>query len=55
MDYLTIKLPFDVDGDVGKELLSTAWLFRVATHRVFVSGEANASSAWCQGWLGECV
>jgi hypothetical protein len=34
VDYITIKLPFNANGDVGKELLSTAWLFRIATHRV---------------------
>ena len=34
MDYITIKLPFNADGDVAKELLSTAWWFKVATHRV---------------------
>jgi hypothetical protein len=34
VDYLTIRLPFNVDGDVAKGLLSTAWLFRVAAHRV---------------------
>jgi hypothetical protein len=34
VDYLTIRLPFNVDGDVAKELLSTAWLFRITTHRV---------------------
>ena len=34
MDYITIKLPFNVDGDAAKELLSTAWLFKIATHRV---------------------
>ena len=34
MDYLTIKLPFNVDGDVARELLSTAWLFKIAAHRV---------------------
>jgi hypothetical protein len=34
VDYITIKLPFNVDGDVAGELLSTAWLFRIATHRV---------------------
>ncbi|MFP3073917.1 MAG: hypothetical protein RXR04_02375, partial [Caldivirga sp.] len=34
MDYLTIRLPFNVNGDVAKELLSTAWLFKIATHRV---------------------
>jgi len=34
VDYLTLRFPFDVDGDVAKELLSTAWLFKIATHRV---------------------
>jgi len=34
VDYLTIRLPFNVDGGVAGELLSTAWLFRVVTHRV---------------------
>jgi len=34
VDYITIKLPFNVDGDTAKELLSTAWLFKIATHRV---------------------
>jgi len=34
VDYLTIKFPFNVDGDVARELLSTAWLFKIAAHRV---------------------
>jgi hypothetical protein len=34
VDYLTIKLPFNANGDVAKGLLSTAWLFKIATHRV---------------------
>jgi len=34
VDYITIRLPFDVNGDTAKELLSTAWLFKIATHRV---------------------
>jgi len=34
VDYLTIKFPFNANGDVAKELLSTAWLFKIATHRV---------------------
>jgi hypothetical protein len=32
--FITIRLPFDVNGDVAKGLLSTAWLFKIATHRV---------------------
>ena len=34
MDYITIKLPFNANGDVAKELLSTAWWFKIAAHRV---------------------
>ena len=34
MGYITLCLPFNVGGDVAKRLLSTAWLFKVATHRM---------------------
>jgi len=34
MSFITVRLPFDVNGDVVKELLSTAWWFKMATHRV---------------------
>jgi len=34
VDYITIKLPFNASGGVAKELLSTAWLFKTAAHRV---------------------
>jgi hypothetical protein len=34
VDYLTLKLPFNVDGDVARELFSTAWLFKIAARRV---------------------
>jgi len=34
MTYITIALPFNVCCDVAKRLLSTAWLFKVATHRL---------------------
>jgi hypothetical protein len=34
VSYVTLRLSFDVDGGVAKELLSTAWLFKIATHRV---------------------
>ncbi len=34
MNYMTLTLPFNVDGDEGKRLLSTAWLFKTATHRM---------------------
>jgi len=34
VSYITIQLPFNVSGKVAGELLSTAWLFRMAVHRV---------------------
>jgi len=34
MNYITIQLPFNMNGKVAGELLSTAWLFRIAVHRV---------------------
>jgi len=34
MSYITITLPFNVGGDEAKKLLSTAWLFKIATHRM---------------------
>jgi hypothetical protein len=35
MTYITLALPFSVGGDVAERLLSTAWLFKIATHRLF--------------------
>ena len=34
MNYLTLTLPFNVDGIEAKKLLSTAWLFKIASHRM---------------------
>ena len=34
MSYITLCLPFNVDGEEARGLLSTAWLFKVATHRM---------------------
>ncbi len=34
MGYITLTLPFNVDGVVAKRLLSTTWLFKTATHRM---------------------
>ncbi len=32
--YYTVKLAFNASGEVASKLLSTAWRFRIATHRV---------------------
>ena len=34
MSYVTLRLPFNVNGGVARELLSTAWWFKTAAHRV---------------------
>jgi len=34
VSFITLRFPFDVDGGVAGELLSTAWLFKIATHRL---------------------
>jgi len=34
VSYITLKLPFNAGGGVAGELFSTAWLFKVAAHRV---------------------
>jgi len=34
MSYITLCLPFNVDGEIAKRLLSTAWLFKIASHRM---------------------
>jgi len=34
MSYMTLVLPFNVDGDVAEKLLSTAWLFKIAAHKM---------------------
>ena len=34
MNYITLTLPFNVDGDEAGKLLSTAWLFKTASHRM---------------------
>ena len=34
MSYITITLPFNVNGREAGSLLSTAWLFKIASHRM---------------------
>jgi len=52
VDYITLKLPFNVDGDVARELLSTAWLFKIATHRVLgVARQQQVLPGTKIGWV----
>jgi len=50
VDYITIKLPFNVNGGVAGELLSTAWWFKVATHRVLAIAKQQALPGNRIGW-----
>jgi len=34
MSYITLTLPFNVDGEEARKLFSTAWLFKLASHRM---------------------
>jgi len=34
MSYITLCLPFNVDREEARRLLSTAWLFKIASHRM---------------------
>jgi len=53
VDYLTIRLPFNVDGGVAGELLSTAWLFKIATYRVLaVVKQQQILPGTRVGWKG---
>ena len=51
MGYITVSLSFNVGGDVAKGLLSTAWLFKVATHRVLdLARQSPVLPATDVGW-----
>jgi hypothetical protein len=52
VDYITIKLPFNANGDVAGELLSTAWLFKTAAHRVLaVAKQQQVLPGIKVGWV----
>jgi len=41
MSYITITLPFNIDGYEARRLLSTAWLFKTATHRMLALAKST--------------
>ena len=52
MSYITLRFPFDANGDVAKELLSTAWWFKVATHRLLSLAKQQQSLPGTKlGWI----
>jgi len=51
MSYVTLCLPFNVDGVEAKRLLSTAWLFKIATHRMLsIAKQCPVLPATDIGW-----
>jgi hypothetical protein len=51
MNYVTLVLPFNASGGVAQRLLSTAWLFKVAAHRVLdVAKRSPALPGTDIGW-----
>jgi len=41
LSYVTVIAGFNVSGDCAKLLLSTAWLFKIATHRVLAYAKST--------------
>ncbi len=53
MSYITIRFPFNVGGNVAGELLSTAWWFRIAAHRVLsLAKQQQVLPGTPVGWRG---
>jgi hypothetical protein len=51
MAYMTLTFSFDVCCNVAKRLLSTAWLFKIATHRLFsVARQSHVLPGTDIGW-----
>ena len=51
MTYITLTFPFNACCDVAKRLLSTAWLFKIATHRLLsVAKQSPALPGTDIGW-----
>jgi len=52
VSYVTLRFPFNVNGDVGKELLSTAWWFKIATHRMLdIAKQQQVLPGTSIGWV----
>jgi len=52
VSYVTLRLPFNINGDMARELLSTAWWFKIATHRVLgVARQQQILPATKIGWV----
>jgi hypothetical protein len=51
MTYITLTFPFNVCCDVAKRLLSTAWLFKIATHRLLsITKQSSVLPGTDIGW-----
>jgi hypothetical protein len=53
VSYITIRFPFNAGGNVAGELLSTAWWFRIAAHRVLsLAKQQQVLPGTPVGWRG---
>jgi hypothetical protein len=53
VSYITLRLPFNADGNVAGELLSTAWWFRIAVRRVLTIAQQQSILPGNRiGWKG---
>jgi len=53
VSYITLRLPFNVGGNVAGELLSTAWWFRIAVRRVLTIAQQQSILPGNRiGWKG---
>ena len=50
MSYITIRLPFNTSGYVSSRLLSTAWLFKIATHKMLQLAKSSSLPSTDIGW-----
>ncbi len=51
MSYVTLSLPFNIGGAEARRLLSTAWLFKIAAHRMLdMAKQTAALPATDIGW-----
>ena len=54
MSYITLSFPFNVCEDIACKLFSTAWLFKIATHRLLrITQEMSYLPSTDIGWKNE--
>jgi hypothetical protein len=52
VSYVTLRFPFNASGDAAGKLLSTAWWFKTATHRILSLAQQHQSLPGTKiGWI----